>query len=553
MRSDQDEFAKEGEPQGSDLAPAAPPDIDAPVIGKAEEGVDSKPDAPPVSGISAHKLATELADLTEAYPVRHGRRGDEHDVFIQIPCEDGRARWMECSDPRVERHLRAIGYRHLCRGPTRATIDAVLDHIRGRGFVEQAEPCVRRIHSTPEAIWLTLGPDSDLTIKITGDGWTLEDQAPVLFSHAPNASTWPVPERGGSIELLRQYWPNVTDADWPGLLGFIISVFMPTGGFPILILEGRQAVGKSMSTEILRALLDPVTGLDARAALPERAEDLYTIAAGSHFLSFDNLSNLTADTSDALCRISTGMARQARKLFTQGQVQTLRARCALVINGIVPGANREDLMSRAMSIELQKIPLERHRTECALRSEFRRDLPKILGVLFDAVAMAIGNHRQTTVISDFRLSDAAVFASAAEPALGLPDGAIVEAWMRLQQGATAEMSAVDPVASVLERLFRREDTGPSLSVTAAELVSQAVELERDGGAPLPADFPRSAAKLGSHLRRQEHTLAQAGFKVTKIRTASVRRIHIIKCDPIATATRVVVKRGVPKQNGGGSA
>lgn len=549
MRSDPHDVQDESRPErveavgAADAAPPSGPSADGGAAGNQEV-------MPPVSSISPHKLAVEIAELLQQYPVRHGQRDDVHEVFIELPGTDDRKTWMSISDPRVERHLRATGYEHFARGPTSTAIESVIDHIKGRGYALQAEPCARRIHHTPDAIWLSLGPDSGLAVRISADGWSLEHGAPILFGHSPNAATWPSPAAGGSFDLLRPYLPNVSDEDWPALLGFVLCTFMAEGAMPILVLEGRHGTGKSMATEILRMLVDPVTGLDARAALPEKTEDLYTVAQSSHLLTFDNLSILPADTSDALCRLSTGMARQARKLFSQGVVQTVRARCAIVLNGISAGANREDLLSRSIPLELQKIPQELQRTEASLRKDFARDLPKILGALFDAVSAAIGNVGKTKVTSDCRLADAAVFATAAEPQLGLADGAIVSSWLRLQQGAHEEMGTADPVASVLERLFRQESSESVIACTVAELVARAVALERDGGAPLPADFPRAASKLGSHLKRHESTLMQAGFKVQRIRTARVRQILISRCEPAAKQARVAVTRSASSANGG---
>jgi putative DNA primase/helicase len=549
MRSDPDEVRRESRPERveavatADATPPSVPSADAAAAGDQEV-------MPPVSSISSHKLAVEIAELLQQYPVRHGQRDDVHEVFIELPGTDDRKTWMSISDPRVERHLRANGYEHFARGPTSTAIESVIDHIKGRGYALPSEPFARRVHHTPDAIWLSLGPDSDVAVRISGAGWSLERNAPILFGHAPNAATWPSPATGGSFDLLRPYLPNVSDEDWPALLGFVLCTFMAEGAMPILVLEGRHGTGKSMATEILRMLVDPVTGLDARAALPEKTEDLYTVAQSSHFLSFDNLSALPADTSDALCRLSTGMARQARKLFSQGVVQTVRARCAIVLNGISAGANREDLLSRSIPLELRKIPQHLQRTEASLRRDFARDLPKILGALFDAVSAAIGTVGKTKVTSDCRLADAAVFATAAEPQLGFSDGAIVSSWLRLQQGAHEEMSTVDPAAAVIERLFRQESYGPVIACTVAELVARAVALERDGGAPLPADFPRSAAKLGIHLKRHESTLLQAGFKIQRVRTARIRHILISRCEPASKPAQVTVTRGAADENGG---
>jgi hypothetical protein len=300
-----------------------------------------------------------------------------------------------------------------------------------------------------------------------------------------------------------------------------------------------------MLSEIVRGVIDPVIELDARSALPATAEDIYTIAGASHLLTFDNCSGMNLEISDALCRVSTGAARQTRRLYSQGAVNTLRARNPIVINGISAGVDREDLLSRSICIDLQRIPPERRRSEAAIRRGFQRDLPLILGALFDAVSMAIRDHEQTEVVSDCRLVDAAAFVTAAEPALGFPDGAIVSSWLQTQEIAQEDMHGADPVVAVLKRLFKNA-TKPTISWTAADWVQAALRFE-EGTSVLPKDFPRTAAAFGSYLKRREGVLLRAGFKVTRNRNAAVRTIDIEQLPYSGLDIQVQVRR--PGQNG----
>jgi len=87
-----------------------------------------------------------------------------------------------------------------------------------------------------------------------------------------------------------------------------------------------------------------------------------------------------------------------------------------------------------------------------------------------------------------------------------------------------DLCSADPVADVLARIFKR-DKVTSWRGTASDLCKVALQLEKDGQ-QLPADFPRSAGRLGDHLRRRSSVIKRFGFDVQRERTTSSRLLDI---------------------------
>jgi hypothetical protein len=488
-------------------------------------------DRPALRNIAPGKLAYEVADLTEGLELRHGTIGNASLVFARLGSLGAEAgiresdRWFCTSDYRFLKGFRELCYKRLGRGPGESMVAEAIAHLEARGFGCEREPVASRIAAKDGAIWLSLGPATNEVVKITPVGWEVVEGGPVLFRHADNADTLPIPARGGSVDLLRRHLPNVSDAHWPALVGFIVATFVPEGAFPILCLSGPPESGKSFTTELVRAICDPVVGLDARGEFPEKEEDLFTIASGQHVLSFDNLSRVDADISDALCCLTTGAARQVRLLYSQGSLHTLRVRNPVVLNGITPGIQREDLVSRSIFIE-HELPPDAKRKESQVRREFRQDLPLILGAILDAVALALRDGEDTTVTPRHRLEDAACFATAAEPALGFADGAIVAAWKSSQETTHADLCGADPVVEGITRVIKGS---MEWSGTATDLLAQARDTESGhAGMPLSKDFPRTASGLGDALKRKTKILEQAGYVVEKERGRDKRRITITR-------------------------
>jgi hypothetical protein len=512
---------------------------------------DAADDAkPPLRKVSAIELAYEVTDLTEALELRHGAIGDTSLVFARfgkIGAEagiKGADRWQCTRDERFRNAFRSLCYRKLGRGPKTAVIGEAIDHLEARGFGLPKEPIVPRLAMLGGSIWLSLGPESPRVVRITPEGWEITQDPPVLFRHSDNADTLPEPARGGNIDLLRKYLPNVTDQDWPALVGFILACFVPEGAYPILCLSGPAESGKSFTTELVRRICDPVVALDARGEFPEKIEDLFTIAASQQVLSFDNLSRVDADISDALCTVTTGAARQVRLLYSQGNLHTLRVRNPVILNGITPGIDREDLVSRSVFVECT-LPQGAKRKESLVRREFKDDLPHILGAILDGVVAGLRDGAQTTVEPRHRLEDAACFATAAEPVLGLPDGAIVGAWLRTQESTHADLCGTDPVVEGLRRLAFQ---GTIQTGTATDLLSRIRQTELgDGGTPLSRDFPRTAKGLSEALNRKQKTLEAEGFEIRRSRGRDARQIeitlkHAPGASPRAGGTRTVVVR-----------
>lgn len=56
-----------------------------------------------------------------------------------------------------------------------------------------------------------------------------------------------------------------------------------------------------------------------RRSVPKDETDAMICAKNNEVLCFDNLSGLSASSSDILCRMSTGGAMSTRKLFTDDE------------------------------------------------------------------------------------------------------------------------------------------------------------------------------------------------------------------------------------------
>ncbi len=113
--------------------------------------------------------------------------------------------------------------------------------------------------------------------------------------------------------------------------------------------------------------------------MPSSGEELVRALNRSYFVAFDNLSTVTADQSDTLCRAVTGEGYVKRKLYSDNDDVVFTFRRAISLNGINEVANRPDLLDRSIPVLLERIPPEARKTEDEFWEAFGKAKPEILG------------------------------------------------------------------------------------------------------------------------------------------------------------------------------
>jgi hypothetical protein len=246
--------------------------------------------------------------------------------------------------------------------PQQAVADA-MSVIEGRAQRKEPQQLHLRVARHDDALWIDLGDPTGRAIRVAADGWTVEDEAPILFKRTALTGILPEPLNGGSIDQLWR-WLNVAVEDRPLVVAWLIAVFLPDIPHPILSLAGEQGSGKSTAEKVLVSLLDP-SPVPLRKS-PRDVEAWVSAAAGSWIVGLDNLSTMPDWLSDALCRAVTGDGDVRRRLYSDGDLHVFAFRRCPILNGIDIGAVRGDLADRLLSINLAVIPEGERLTETEL-------------------------------------------------------------------------------------------------------------------------------------------------------------------------------------------
>jgi hypothetical protein len=454
------------------------------------------------------QMVVELADEVNLF---HTPDGEGH---AQILVDDHKETWMLRS--KGFRRWLAMKFYEAHRKPlgTQAVHDAINLLDAKAQFDAPELPVYVRVAEYGGYIYIDLCDTRWQAIEIGPRGWRITAEPPVRFRRTRAMQALPVPVMGGSISLLRNFINVGDDHNWVLCASWLAAACRPKGPYPILILHGEQGSAKSTMEKLLRRTIDPSSSLVRTP--PRQDQDLLIAAANSWVIAYDNLSGIPPWLSDSLCRLATGGGYSTRELYTDSDEVFFDAMRPVMLNGIDHLAERADLADRAVILNLPRIEDKDRQDEARLYADFERDLPQILGALFNAVSSALARLPHTQIDSKPRMADFALWASAAEEALGFQAGAFINAYRGNRAEAVQETLESDPVGAAIlahmselaaqNKAERWEGTCKELKEDLEKFIDERVKKERT--------WPNNPRGMSSRLRRLATFLRESGITVT---------------------------------------
>jgi hypothetical protein len=403
-------------------------------------------------------------------------------------------------------------YEQYDRPPGAQALQDALGLLEARAQFDGAEREVNvRVAGNDNAIYVDLANERWEAVEITASGWRVVSGPPVRFRRPRGMLPLPTPterrdDRDGLDDLLQDFI-NVADKSTLKLIvAWMVQALRPTGPYPVLLFQGEQGSAKSTAERLVRALVDPSTA--PLRTTPRNERDLVIAATNSWCVAFDNISTLPPWCSDALCRLSTGGGFSARELYTDAEEVLFDATRPIALNGITDVATRPDLLDRALIVPLPPIPEEKRRPEAAVWRQFEEVRPSILAALFDAVSGALGAVESVRLEGMPRMADFAVWATAAESALGWESGAFMAAYAGNRAEATESALEADPVAIAVREFMEGRDewtgTAGELWEALSELVGEAIKHTKA--------WPGAPNALSGRLKRLAPALRGIGIE-----------------------------------------
>jgi len=284
----------------------------------------------------------------------------------------------------------------------------------------------------PSKVSLDLANAAGEVVEITSQGWSITDNLHHSFRQSPGMLPLASP-LANPQSLIRNPLPglatlfNLSATGLTQVYFWLMAALRPIGPYPILVLRGPAASGKSTLARALRSLIDPSSAPLRR--LPVRDRELMQLALHNWILVFDHVHRIPPKISEALCGISSGEAIETAQPDYRDSALTEIARPIILIAPVDHARSAwspaPSLSTRSLTIHLA--PIAEPRTEAALSRDFDALRAPVLAALADAVSCALANLREIELAHAARFPDCEAWAIAAAPALGLDPAAIAEA------------------------------------------------------------------------------------------------------------------------------
>lgn len=363
-----------------------------------------------------------------------------------------------------------------------------------------------RVGKYQNDFWYDLTNADWETIRISKSGWSVNNDTTKLFCRYRHQTEQIKPQTDGEITEIFKYI-NMTKFKTL-FLCWLVSCFVPDIPHPMPIFYGEKGAAKSTTCTLLKRLIDP-SALDT-LQLSKDERTLIINLQQHYFLPFDNVSTISNDVSDILCRAITGGAVQQRKLFTNGEDYIFTFKRCLSINGINNVANRADLLDRSIMFELERVSEESRKELGKVYESFEQARPKLLGALFNILSKAMEIYPNVTLDKLPRMADFCRWGYAIAEAMGGYGEEFLKEYAENQGIQNTEAINADSVAYLIVELMRFL---PEWRGRISELLKKLQELAQTNGINTNSKtLPNAPNALSRRIKAVKSNLEAVGIE-----------------------------------------
>jgi len=347
-------------------------------------------------------------------------------------------------------------------------------------------------------------------VKISRHGWEIVAQSQILFRKEKHQRAMKIIklDGGGDFNLIDPYI-HARPSDKMLIKTWYLTGLIPDIDHALLSLYGEHGSAKSFILELGKKLIDP--SITETLSLPKDLKELVQLCDHHWLVNLDNMSHISQEISDFLCKTITGLGASTRKLYSDDEDVIRSYRRSIGINGINNVVYKPDLLDRSIVIELPPFGDKEIKLKVELWKEFERDYNAIMNGAFDILAKAM-KIKGKIAIGNIRMTDFARWGEAISQAMGNEPNKFLELYRKnieKQELLGIEDSPIGPA------LLKLMETQPVWEGTTTRLF---VELKPAYDAIVGGtqkSFPPDTIRLSNQLNKIKPNLRRLGIKVEK--------------------------------------
>ena len=419
----------------------------------------------------------------------------------------------------------------------------ILNLLKSKAKLEktQTETIHKRIAFVDDTLYYDLCNDSWELIRVSINDIRVikhSDNTP-LFQRSSNQSRQVTPNFDANIDSVEKMCKLLRMDDLLFRI-HLISLFVESIPTPIMAIVGQQGSIKSTQCGLIKRMVDPAgdTVEDNLSHLPKGIDDLNIHFSHNLVTSFDNISKITDEQSDTLCKAVTGAGYPKRQLYTDSQEIILKFKRKIILNGITLDIERGDLAERTIMYHTSSIPKNQRRTAADVEKDFRKILPDFLGCVFRIIqdVLKMSNSVKNTITDLQRMADFEILGECISQALGNESGIFQKQYRQSLKDSDDLLNEGNPLLGFLSEIFenKTDDLRP-----AGDFFSTLESFAEKNHYDTKSDnFPKSANKLRGYFTRSKPLTDDAGYTIKMYKNTEsngfVKNITLIRTKTIPT-------------------
>lgn len=378
------------------------------------------------------------------------------------------------------------------------------------------------------ALYYDLCDPSGRAIKVIENDWGIVENPPTLFRRYQHQLPQVEPSFEGNImKILPFLGIKKGDKERQCLeLCDLVCRMIPGYPQPIRVVYGPQGSIKTTKERIKKLLVDP-SATDVSTLNPYKLESVAHQISQEWITVFDNCTRVTEETSNLLCRASTGGTFHKRKLYSDHDSIILDLNSVVVITGVNIPIDKPDIMDRAILFNHERIAPPDRVEEKVIIERFKEVRSEIVGGLFDVLAKTLQIKPKIKQKNLPRMADYCLWGMAAAESLGFGANMFLNAYRRNIHKQNEQIITSSPLATVLIDLLSDHGEFSGTSTTLFEVLTK--RRQALGISENVLGWPQAPNALTPKLNELRSNLQEFGYEVrTGGRSKDSRQIAIYK-------------------------